>query len=156
MTGARTDPYRSPGARDWRTERVAGVAGFHRSLPGYAVTRLVPVPGIARELGVRSVFVKEESSRLGLPSFKVLGASYADGLALPLDELRAAGAAYGRPPVELIAATDGNHGRAVAHLARLLGLPSRIFFPAGISAGMRKMFCGGMGTLVSRASRAMR
>ena len=37
-------------------------------------------------------------------------------------------------PVELIAATDGNHGRAVAHIARLLGLPSRIFFPVGISA----------------------
>ena len=57
MTGARTDPYRNPAARDWRTERVAGVAGFHRSLPGYAVTRLVPVPVLARELGVRRVFV---------------------------------------------------------------------------------------------------
>ena len=144
MTGARTDPYRNPGARDWRTERVAGVAGFHRSLPGYAMTRLVPVPGLARELGVRSVFVKEEASRLGLPAFKVLGASYAvsralserygagGGRALPLDELRAAAA--GHDPVELIAATDGNHGRAVAHFARLLGLPSRIFFAAGISA----------------------
>jgi len=143
VTGARTGPYRNPGARDWRAERVAGVAGFHRSLPGYAVTRLVPVPGLARELGVRSVFVKEESSRFGLPAFKVLGASYAvsralsqrygaDGQALPLDELRAAAA--GHDPVELIAATDGNHGRAVAHFAGLLGLPSRIFFPAGISA----------------------
>ncbi|HEX6853724.1 MAG TPA: pyridoxal-phosphate dependent enzyme [Streptosporangiaceae bacterium] len=144
MTGARTDPYRNPGARDWRAERVAGVAGFHRSLPGYAPTRLVPVPGLAQELGVRSVFVKEESSRLGLPAFKVLGASYAvsralsqrygadGGRVLPLDELRAAAA--GHDPVELIAATDGNHGRAVAHFAGLLGLPSRIFFPAGISA----------------------
>jgi diaminopropionate ammonia-lyase len=144
VTGARTDPYRNPGARDWRTEPVAGVAGFHRSLPGYAVTRLVPVPGLARELGVRRVFVKEEASRLGLPAFKVLGASYAvsralserygagGGRALPLDELRAAAA--GHDPVELIAATDGNHGRAVARFARLLGLPSRIFFPAGLSA----------------------
>ena len=144
MTGARTDPYRNPGAIHWRTEPVAGVAGFHRSLPGYAVTRLVPVPGLARELGVRRVFVKEEASRLGLPAFKVLGASYAvsralserygagGGRALPLDELRAAAAAH--DPVELIAATDGNHGRAVARFARLLGLPSRIFFPAGLSA----------------------
>jgi len=143
VTGARTDPYRNPGARDWRTERVAGVAGFHRSLPGYAATRLVAVPGLARELGVRSVFVKEESSRFGLPAFKVLGASYAvsralserygaDGRVLPLDELRAAAA--GHDPVELIAATDGNHGREVAHFAGLLGLPSCIFFPAGISA----------------------
>jgi hypothetical protein len=29
------------------------------------VTRLVAVPGLARELGVRGMFVKEEASRLG-------------------------------------------------------------------------------------------
>jgi diaminopropionate ammonia-lyase len=146
MTAARTDPYSNPGARAWRTDRVTGVAGFHRSLPGYAPTRLAEVPGLAGELGVARVFVKEESSRLGLPAFKVLGASYAistaltarygadggrHGGALPLDELRAVAA--GHDQVELIAATDGNHGRAVARIARLLGLPSRIFFPAGIS-----------------------
>ena len=37
-------------------------------------------------------------------------------------------------PLTLVAATDGNHGRAVAHMARLLGYPARIFVPAGTAA----------------------
>jgi diaminopropionate ammonia-lyase len=138
--------YLNPAAREWRADRVAGVIGFHRSMPGYAPTRLVEVPGIARELGVARVYVKEEADRFGLPAFKILGASYAisralsarygaGDRALPLGELRAAAAGGG--PAELIAATDGNHGRAVARIARLLGLRSRIFVPAGISPEAR-------------------
>jgi diaminopropionate ammonia-lyase len=34
-------------------------------------------------------------------------------------------------PLTLVAATDGNHGRAVAHFARLLGLSASILVPAG-------------------------
>src|SRR5690606_37299507 len=45
-----------------------------------------------------------------------------------LDGLRAALA--GRGPRELVAATDGNHGRAVARMARLLGLDAHILVPA--------------------------
>jgi diaminopropionate ammonia-lyase len=37
-------------------------------------------------------------------------------------------------PLTLVAATDGNHGRAVAHMAKLLGYRSRIFVPAGTVA----------------------
>ncbi len=36
-------------------------------------------------------------------------------------------------PVELVTATDGNHGRAVAYLGRLLGLPVRVFVPDVVS-----------------------
>ena len=32
----------------------------------------------------------------------------------------------------LISATDGNHGRAVARTARLLGLPARVYVPKGV------------------------
>lgn len=135
-------PYHNPDARDWRSEPGESALTFHRSMPGYAPTRLIEVPELARELGVASVHVKEESARFGLPAFKMLGASYAisrvlslryaaSTAALSLAELRAALAAH--PPVELIAATDGNHGRAVARTARLLGLASRIFFPGDIS-----------------------
>ena len=72
-----TDTYWNPAARGWRTDRPTGVIGFHRSLPGYQQTRLVEVPELAAELGVRRVVVKDESSRLGLPAFKILGAAYA-------------------------------------------------------------------------------
>src|SRR4051794_10287395 len=51
--------------------------GFHRRLPGYTPTPLVEVKSLARQLGVGKLWVKDESSRLGLPSFKILGASWA-------------------------------------------------------------------------------
>jgi diaminopropionate ammonia-lyase len=136
--------YWNPESRGWRTDRLAGVIAFLESLPGYAPTRLVDAPALAAELGVARVLVKEESARLGLPAFKILGAAYAisralsarygtPDRALPLDELRAAIVAAPGSPVRLVAATDGNHGRAVAHTARLLGLPAQIWFPDTLS-----------------------
>jgi diaminopropionate ammonia-lyase len=114
---------------------------FHRRLPGYAVTPLVEAPPLARANGVARVWVKDESSRLELPAFKMLGASWAayravakrlgrdpepwsgvDELRRRIDPLR---------PLTLAAATDGNHGRAVARMAALLGVASDIYVPAG-------------------------
>lgn len=92
-----------------RPSRAA--AAFHASLAGYAPT---PV----RELG--DALVKDESNRLGLPSFKVLGASWAVECVL-----------RGRPDVHtLVAASAGNHGRAVAHVAARRGVRCRVFLPA--------------------------
>lgn len=112
---------------------------FHASMPGYAPTALRPAPAAAAALGVAEVLVKDESSRLGLPSFKVLGASWAVCRAL----LARLGAGAGEiatfaalrdavaplRPLSLAAATDGNHGRAVAHMAALLGLGASIYVP---------------------------
>ncbi|WP_345752441.1 diaminopropionate ammonia-lyase [Microbacterium rhizophilus] len=114
-------------------------AAFHRSLPGYAPTPLRSAPAAAAALGVARVLVKDESERLGMPSFKILGASWAAyrvllrhvGLDLAAhpdlerlrDELRRF------PGLSLTAATDGNHGRAVARMGALLGLPVHIFVP---------------------------
>lgn len=112
---------------------------FHARLPGYAPTPLVAAPALAARLGVGQVWVKDESSRLGLPAFKILGASWAVYRALAarlggaigpwgaLDELRANLAPLG--PLTLVAATDGNHGRAVARMARLLGYAAHILVP---------------------------
>lgn len=76
------------GARDWRTP-AAGPSplAYHRSLPGYRPTPLVDIPGLAAALGVARVLVKDESDRLGLPAFKILGASWAIEVPYP----RAAG-----------------------------------------------------------------
>ena len=138
-----SDFYSNPAARLWRTEPVSdAIQEFHRSLPGYRPSPLTEVPSLAAELGVGRVFVKDESSRFGLPAFKMVGASYAvcrilsakvgsPEAALPLDELRTR--LHRQAPVTLVAATDGNHGRAVAHMARLLDLPARIFVSAYLS-----------------------
>ncbi|MDN5895364.1 MAG: diaminopropionate ammonia-lyase, partial [Nocardioides sp.] len=125
-----------PAARDWvDTAPLSAAREFHRSLPGYSPTPLVALPPLAEELEVASVLIKDESTRLGLPAFKVLGASWAvarivtarTGAETKLPALRAAVAEGG---LRLVTATDGNHGRAVAHMAKLLSLESTVFVPA--------------------------
>lgn len=142
MTTPITAPYFNPAARTWRTEPLRdSPAVFHRSLPGYAPTPLTPVPALAQALGVGAVLVKDESERLGLSAFKVLGASYAISRALSarlgLDEALSLDALREKldtaEELTLVAATDGNHGRAVAHIARLLGLRAEIYVPPGVS-----------------------
>ena len=115
---------------------------FHRRLRAYSPTPLVDLGGDAsRRLGAGRVLVKDESSRFGLPAFKILGASWgvyrsiaarAPGLVTEWDtiaQLRARLGGLGR--ITLVTATDGNHGRAVARVAAWFGFASRIFMPAG-------------------------
>ena len=113
---------------------------FHRRLPGYEPTPLLSAPRLADRLGVGELLIKCERARLGLMSFKILGASWASYRAVvehtgqehpwaTVDELAAALSPV--RPFALAAATDGNHGRAVARVARLLGFDARIFVPKG-------------------------
>jgi diaminopropionate ammonia-lyase len=133
-------------ARGWTCEAPDdGAAAFHRGLPGYAPTPLVEAPALAAELGVARLFVKDESARFDLRAFKYLGASWAGFRAVSartgytgpasLDGLRSYLASPGAAAdgaLTLITATDGNHGRAVARTARLLGLPARVYVPKGV------------------------
>ena len=108
-----------PDGRTWSGGVVTGDPGeLHRSLPGYAPTPLVELPALAVELGVGGVLVKDEASRLGLPAFKVLGASWACHRVLQR-----------QPGAELVTATDGNHGRAVARMAAHFGVSATVFVP---------------------------
>ena len=77
--------YSNPGARRWVSGMAAPrVSAFHQTLPGYAPTPLVDLPSLAAELGVGRMLVKDESARLGLRAFKVLGASWACSRVLQL------------------------------------------------------------------------
>jgi diaminopropionate ammonia-lyase len=103
-------------------------AAFHASLEGYEPTPLHDLPG----LGFARVAVKDESNRLGLPAFKVLGASWAVERAL-----------REQPGVHtLVAASAGNHGRAVAHVAARRGLAARIYLPARSAQARRDAIAG--------------
>lgn len=120
---------------------------FHRLLPAYSPTPLRLLPQLARRLGVGRVMAKDETSRLGLPAFKMLGASWATFRALSerlasstgespkafrdIESLRSA--LMPLTPLTLAAATDGNHGRAVARMAKLLGLEAQIFVPSDMA-----------------------
>ncbi|MFF2479193.1 pyridoxal-phosphate dependent enzyme [Streptomyces sp. NPDC058066] len=135
--------HRSGGAPRRLAPDTSGPArlSFHRQLPSYAVTPLHDLPSVAADLGVARVTVKDESSRLGLPAFKMLGASWAAYRALAacygepeeptLEALRAR--IEGNTPVTLVTATDGNHGRAVARMASLLGLDAMVLIPDVVS-----------------------
>ena len=93
---------------------------FHRAMDGYEPTPLVA-------LG-EGVWLKDESHRFGLPAFKVLGASWAVERALRAD-----------PSIHtLVAASAGNHGRAVAHVAARRGLRARVYLPARSVAARRE------------------
>jgi diaminopropionate ammonia-lyase len=151
-----TDPtwYCRPAARLWRCAAPdPAAAAFHAGLPGFGPTALADLPALASELRVGRVLVKDESGRMGLGAFKVLGASWAIARLLA-EAAFPAGAAAGpvsvavlraaaaRHPVELVTATDGNHGRAVAWTARLLGLPARVFVPDVVSAAAAGAIAG--------------
>ncbi|MDN5824523.1 MAG: diaminopropionate ammonia-lyase [Micrococcaceae bacterium] len=137
--------YSRPAAKRWRTTAPGSGLDFHRSLPGHVPTPLVELPSLATELRVGRVLLKDESSRLGLPAFKILGASWAvcralclrlgeDPTGMTLSRLAAlVRAGSGSTPQSvLVTATDGNHGRAIARMARLLGVEARIHVPAGL------------------------
>jgi diaminopropionate ammonia-lyase len=112
--------YSAPESRGWTSQGPSGVArSFHESLPGYLPTPLVELPELAAELGLGQVFVKDESARLGLPAFKVLGASWACHRLMESRETTGT----------FVTATDGNHGRAVARMARRFGVGATVFVP---------------------------
>lgn len=113
---------------------------------GHEETPLFALPGLAAELGVDTIHIKDEGHRLGLGSFKALGGAYAvirlallaaeKELGRPLDV-----AEWNSEPVRAAArrmtvscATDGNHGRSVAQGAQLIGACCVIFVHAGVSA----------------------
>jgi diaminopropionate ammonia-lyase len=113
----------------------------------HATTPLHALPTMAAQLGVSTIHVKDEAFRLGLGSFKALGGSYAV-IRLVLEEASRElerlvdVAELGSPEVRRIAATmtvacatDGNHGRAVAQGAQLVGARAAIFVHAGVSDG---------------------
>jgi diaminopropionate ammonia-lyase len=110
-----------PAAEPRRTEDIRR---FHETLPDYAVTPLLTLPTVAETLGLGAVLVKDESLRLGLPAFKMLGASWAVHRALQRSTC---------DTPRLVTATDGNHGRAVARMAALMRLPATIVIPRGVS-----------------------
>jgi diaminopropionate ammonia-lyase len=139
---------------DWNPGE--GPYEFHRRLPGCAPSPLREADVLAAEFGLERLWVKDESLRFGLPAFKVLGASWATYRALDRRLRAVTGSGFGRwydladlssaveplRPLTLTCATDGNHGRAVAHMARRLGLEALIYVPLVMSEARRDAISG--------------
>jgi len=103
------------------------VATFFGSRPDLRPTPLRRLDHLAAALGVASLHVKDESARFGLDAFKIAGVLYA------VDRLLRERDASTRETT-IVAASTGNHGRAVARAARGRGLPARVYLPAGTVA----------------------
>ncbi|MHC1727280.1 MAG: diaminopropionate ammonia-lyase [Syntrophobacteraceae bacterium] len=130
---------------DFLSEReIQPVKKFHMSFPGYEPTPLRSLDSLAKALGVKGIYVKDESCRFGLNAFKVLGGSYAMAKYLArrlnrdIGELSFALLTSAEIKKELgditfATATDGNHGKGVAWTARMLGQKSVVYMPKGSS-----------------------
>ena len=114
------DLVKAKAASHISSEMVEEIMRFHQSI-GNKVTPLIALSGLAKNLGIQSLFVKDESHRLGLNAFKGLGASYAMSKQLGKNS-----------KIEVFCtATDGNHGKAVAWMANKLGKKAVIYMPKG-------------------------
>ena len=98
------------------------------------VTPLHEVTAIAAELGVASVFVKDERERMGLGSFKSLGAAFAiakaaDKVVSQNPKIAFENALNGRT---FVCASAGNHGLSKAAGARAFGAKSVVYLSSTV------------------------
>jgi diaminopropionate ammonia-lyase len=142
--GARRDYDKKVSVGAMARDKIYKVKAFHESFPQYKTTPLHSLDNLAKVLGVKGIFVKDESYRFGLNAFKVLGGAYAIGkyLAkvlgvdieeLSFDRLRSKDIKKKLGDITFVTATDGNHGRGVAWAAHQLGQRSVVFMPKGSS-----------------------
>jgi len=109
----------SPEGMDRAQREIAG-------WPDYAMTPLRHLPGLADRLGIAALWCKDEGRRFGLGGVKALGAPY--GLQCLLRDM----APDDITGAQAVAATDGNHGLALAWAARKIGCSARIFVGRGV------------------------
>jgi len=106
-------------------------------------TPLYELPGLAAQLGIESIVIKDESVRSQVGSFKALGAPIAllrlllrlrPEKQLNIDALFMGSYRELLQDITVISATDGNHGRALAAAAQSVGCPCVIVLHAGVSS----------------------
>lgn len=125
-------------------EEVSKAKKFHESFPEYDKTPLVELDNLAKKVGLKGIYLKDESYRFGLNAFKVLGGSFAMGrhLAdtlgedikdLPYEKLTSDEIKDRLGDITFVTATDGNHGRGVAWTANRLKQKSVVYMPKGSS-----------------------
>ncbi len=123
---------------DYRLQR-----SFFAANPQLGPTPLRDLPNLASALGVQRLWLKDETNRFGLPAFKGLGVAFA------IDALKSSGRLDA--DTTLVCASEGNHGRAVAHAARVAGLAARVYLAEGVAAA-RAAAIVGEGAVVTRVA----
>ncbi len=117
---------------------------FHQQIPGYHPSPLRSLSRLTEMIGIGGIWVKDESVRLSLNSFKVLGGSFAIyrfirqqlGLAsgeFTFEELVSEATRARLGEITFATATDGNHGRGVAWAADKLKCRAVVYVHKGTS-----------------------
>lgn len=139
------NPYRGRGLSGLEPLPIAtadGVAQLLARCPAHAETPLLDMAGLARRAGVSQVRVKDERARMGLGSFKALGAAHAIARAAAegVDGDDWGRALAGRV---FVTASAGNHGLSVAAGARIFGARAVIYLsetvPDSFTARLEQM-----------------
>ena len=115
-------------------DEYASVERFFRRQPALAPTPLTALPQLANTLGLGTLLAKDETARFGLNAFKLLGARFA------IEQLMLDGAI--RTGDTLVCASEGNHGRAVAHTARSVGCSARVYLSASVTQARADAIAG--------------
>ncbi|MCW1950212.1 MAG: pyridoxal-phosphate dependent enzyme [Octadecabacter sp.] len=109
----------------------ANVSALLAKCPAHKATPLRDMPELATQIGVAHLHVKDERERMGLGSFKALGAAYAiacDAAERVLEDqwtVALKGEVF-------ITASAGNHGLSVAAGARLFGAKAIIYLAQSV------------------------
>lgn len=143
MTRHRRPLYFNEDARSYQSKGFVSAKSahaFHEQLKHYQPSPLVPLPGVAKDIGVKAVYAKDETNRLGLSAVNILGTSWAiframaARLKLPEDAgIEAVKAGLSKEPIPLYTAVEGHHALAVARMGSLLSTPVQIHVPAHTS-----------------------
>ncbi len=126
----------------FRAAEAAAPRRFHKGIETYGETPLTALPALAGRLGVKGIYVKDESKRFSLNAFKGLGGSYAmfrilcEKLSLDPETTTLKDLTDGKyrkelGTIEFVTCTDGNHGRGVSWAAGLFGCRAHVFMPCG-------------------------
>ena len=110
------------------TDATAARSLFARC-PVAHVTPVIELPGLADSLGLKNIFIKDERGRMGLGSFKALGAAYAIAKAAAM-KVEAGSAKTMETALEgttYVCASAGNHGLSMVAGARQFGADAVVY-----------------------------
>lgn len=150
-----SNPYRGRvfdvpgiGAEMMPSTDVGAVARLLALCPAAAETPLVNVDDLAERCGIAALWLKDERARMGLGSFKALGAAYA--IARDAERLRNDDWATALAGRTYVTASAGNHGLSVAAGARVFGATAVVVLAETVPEAFAERLRG-LGARVERA-----
>ena len=121
----------------------AAVQALLARCPNAAETEMLQAPNIAQDLNIAQLSVKDERGRMGLGSFKALGAAYVIAHSAIVKGEAQSAKTY-------VTASAGNHGLSVAAGAKAFGAAAVIFLSQSVPEAFAKRLIA-HGATVERA-----